>query len=268
MFKTFLFGVSSIWKHRELIRQLIRREIDLRYSGSFLGIVWSFINPLAMLLVYAFVFGSVFGARWGGGAANEDYTVLLFTGMLFHGLFAECLGKATTLIVSNSNYVKKVIFPLEILVWTTIGAALFHFMTGLIVLSGIQIFLNGEIKWTIVFLPLIVFPFVIFLAGLSWTVAALGVYFRDVSQMINMVISVMMFLSPVFYSVESVPERYRQYMLANPLTLVIEQARAVLVYGAFPDWGAVAIIYCIGVVTGVCGLWFFNKTRKGFGDVL
>lgn len=268
MYRTLIFGASSFWKHRELIRQLVRREIDLRYSGSVLGVVWSFINPLAMLLVYSFVFGSVFGARWGGATESEDYTVLLFAGMLIHGLFAECLGKASTLIVSNSNYVKKVIFPLEVLVWTTVGAALFHFFTGLIVLLVMQLFLVGALDWTIFFLPMIVLPFVLFLSGLSWAVAALGVFFRDVSQMINMVISIMMFLSPVFYSVESVPERYRQYMLVNPLTLVIEQARAVLVRGELPDWTSVLAIFCTGSVTCVCGLWFFNKTRKGFGDVL
>lgn len=267
MFNAFVFGISSFRKHRDLIRLLVRREIDLRYSGSFLGGVWSFINPLAMLLVYSFVFGSVFGARWGS-AGNEDYTVLLFTGMLFHGFFAECVGKATTVIVSNSNYVKKVIFPLEILVWTIVGAAAFHFLTGLMVLSAIQFFVMGGVKWTILFLPLILFPFALFLAGLSWVIAALGVYFRDMSQIVNMLIAVMMFLSPVFYSVQSVPEIYRGYMQANPLTLVIEQARKVIVYGMPPDWESIAIISCIGLLTCVFGLWFFNKTRKGFGDVL
>lgn len=269
MIKTLTFGISSFWKNRELIWQLSRREISLRYSGSFLGIIWSFINPLAMLLVYNFVFGTVFKARWGSVATeSQDYTILLFVGMLIHGFFAECLVKSATLIVANSNYVKKVIFPLEILPWTIIGAALFHFATGLITLSGIQLVLTGTLQWTLIYLPLILIPFVLFLAGLSWFVSALGVFFRDIAQLVGMITAIMMFLSPVFYSIESIPERFRPYMLANPLTLVIEQSRQVLIYGARPDLHALLVIALIGIVTCGLGLWFFNKTRKGFSDVL
>ena len=269
MIRTLASGASSFWKSRELIWQLARREISLRYSGSILGILWSFINPLALLLVYSFVFGTVFKARWGGAeTGTQDYTVLLFIGMLFHGLFAECLSKSAPLIVSNSNYVKKVIFPLEILPWTIIGAALFHFATGLIVLCIIQLALTGSLHWTLFYLPLIIAPFVLLLAGLSWFVSALGVFFRDIVQLVGMVVAVMMFLSPVFYSIQAVPEHYRPYMLANPLTLVIEQARQVLVYGLPPDPRILLITMLIGIVTCGLGLWFFNKVRKGFADVL
>lgn len=269
MIKTLAFGVSSFWTGRELIWQLARREVSQRYSGSFLGIVWSFINPLALLLVYNFVFGTVFKARWGGVATEtQDYTILLFSGMLIHGLFAECLSKSAPLILANSNYVKKVIFPLEILPWTIIGAALFHFATGLIVLSVIQVLLTGSLQWTLLYLPLIVIPYVLFLVGLSWFVSALGVFFRDIVQIVGMLVAVMMFLSPVFYSIEAVPERFRSYMLANPLTLVIEQTRQVLIYGAPPDPQVLLIISLIGIITSGLGLWFFNKTRKGFSDVL
>lgn len=269
MIRTLAFGARSFIKSRELIWQLVRREISLRYSGSFLGIIWSFINPLAMLMVYSFVFGTVFKARWGTVATeSQDYTILLFVGMLIHGLFAECLGKSATLIVANSNYVKKVIFPLEILPWTIIGAALFHFLTGLIVLMGLQLILTGGLQWTLVYLPLILIPFVLFLMGLSWFVSALGVFFRDIAQVVGMITAVMMFLSPVFYSIESIPERFRPYMMANPLTLVIEQSRQVLIYGLQPDLHALLILGLVGIFTCGTGLWFFNKTRKGFSDVL
>ncbi|PUE09146.1 ABC transporter permease [Limnohabitans sp. T6-5] len=269
MIKTFIFGFTSLRKNRELIWQLTSREISQRYSGSFLGILWSFINPLALLLVYSFVFGTVFKARWGSvSPINHDYTLLLFIGMLVHGLFAECVSKSATLIVANSNYVKKVIFPLEILPWTIIGAAVFHFIAGLITFSVIQIALAGSLKWTILYLPLIFVPYILFLVGLSWLVSALGVFFRDIVQLVGMVVAVMMFLSPVFYSIDAVPEAFRSYMLANPLTLVIEQARQVIIYGSPPDFQSVLIITLVGILTYGLGLWFFNKTRKGFGDVL
>ncbi|MCG8910864.1 ABC transporter permease [Pseudomonas sp. DP-17] len=269
MIRTLFFGIKSFRKNHELIWQLSRREISLRYSGSFLGIIWSFINPLAMLMVYSFVFGTVFKARWGTVATDShNYTILLFVGMLCHGLFAECLGKSATLIVGNSNYVKKVIFPLDILPWTVIGAALFHFFTGLIVLSGLQLALTKELSWAIVYLPLVLIPFILFLAGLSWLVSALGVYFRDINQLVGMITAIMMFLSPVFYSIDSIPEKFRPYMLANPLTLVIEQARQILVYGSAPSPDALLNISAIGLLSALLGLWFFNKTRRGFSDVL
>ena len=269
MVRTIAFGVRSFIKSRELIWQLVRREISLRYSCSFLGIIWSFINPLAMLMVYSFVFGTVFKARWGGSATeSEDYTILLFVGMLMHGLFAECLSKSATLIVANSNYVKKIIFPLDILPWTIIGAALFHLLTGLVVLSGLQLILSGGLQWTFMYLPLILVPYILFLAGLSWFVSALGVYFRDIAQLVGMITAIMMFLSPVFYSIDSIPERFRPYMMANPLTLVIEQTRKILIYGVQPDFQVLLILSIVGIFTSGIGLWFFNKTRKGFSDVL
>lgn len=269
MIKTLTSGTKSFWKNRELIWQLSRREISLRYSGSFLGIIWSFITPLAMLVVYSFVFGTVFKARWGTAATDsQNYTVLLFVGMLCHGLFAECLSKSATLVVSNSNYVKKVIFPLDILPWTIIGAALFHFLTGLIVLCGLQLTLTGQLNWTLAYLPLIILPFILILAGLSWMVAALGVFFRDITQLVGMLTAIMMFLSPVFYSIQSIPDQFRPYMLANPLTLVIEQSRRVLIYGTAPEWHTLAIILLVGIISAGLGLWLFNKTRRGFSDVL
>lgn len=269
MIKTFKFGFFSAWKNRELINQLIKREISLRYSGSYLGIIWSFLNPLALLGVYTFIFGSVFQARWGAGNGQQgNYTVLLFVGMLIHNLFSECINKSSTIILANSNYVKKVIFPLEILTWTIIGAALFHFLTGVFVLIILQTLLKEPLYWTMVLLPTIIIPFIILLAGLSWFLSALGVYFRDVSQLVGMLTTIMMFMSPVFYSISSVPERFRPYMQANPLTIVIEQSRKILIYGQMPDMSSIGLLTLISSITFTLGLWFFNKTKNGFSDVL
>ncbi len=262
-------GVRSFLKNRELIWQLSKREVSLRYSGSFLGVIWSFINPLMMLLVYSFVFGTVFGARWhGADGANSNFALLMFIGLLLHGLFAECLLKSTTIILANTNYVKKVIFPLEILPWTVLGSALFHFMAGLVVLLILQVILLGKIEVTIFLLPLVLLPYAIGLMGISWFAAALGVYFRDLTQIGGTISSVMLFLSPIFYSAETIPERYRGYILANPLTAVIEQSRNIIVYGRFPELLPMLYICLVGVVLYALGFLFFNKTRKGFSDVL
>lgn len=263
------FGVRSFFKNRELVWQLSKREVSLRYSGSFLGVIWSFINPLMMLIVYSFVFGTVFGARWhGGDGDNSNFALLMFIGLLLHGLFAECLLRSTTLIVANANYVKKVIFPLEILPWTVLGSALFHFIAGLIVLLILQVILLGKIEPTVFLLPLIVFPYAIGLMGISWFAAALGVYFRDLTQIGGTISSVMLFLSPIFYSTDTIPERYRGYILANPLTSVIEQSRNVIVYGKYPELLPMVYICIVAVVFYALGILFFNKTRKGFSDVL
>ncbi|QNQ41342.1 ABC transporter permease [Brucella intermedia] len=263
------FGIRSFFKNRELIWQLSKREVSLRYSGSFLGVVWSFINPLMMLIVYSFVFGTVFGARWHGiDGDNSNFALLMFIGLLLHGLFAECLLKSTTLIIANTNYVKKVIFPLEILPWTVLGSAIFHFMAGLVVLLILQVILIGRIEVTVCLLPIIVLPYVIGLMGISWFAAALGVYFRDLTQIGGTISSVMLFLSPIFYSVDTIPEQYRGYILMNPLTSVIEQSRNVIVYGKYPEMMPILYICSVSAILYILGILFFNKTRKGFSDVL
>lgn len=263
------FGISSFFKNRELVWQLSKREVSLRYSGSFLGVIWSFINPLMMLIVYSFVFGTVFSARWHGvDGDNSSFALLMFIGLLLHGLFAECLLKSTTLILANTNYVKKVIFPLEILPWTVLGSAMFHFLAGLIVLLILQIILVGRIELTVFLLPIVILPYAIGLMGLSWFAAALGVYFRDLTQIAGTISSVMLFLSPIFYPISTIPEQYRGYILANPLTAVIEQSRNVIVYGKYPELLPMLYICTVAVIFYSLGILFFNKTRKGFGDVL
>lgn len=234
-----------------------------------LGVFWSLLNPLLMLAVYSFVFGSVFSAKWAGaGASNSSFALLMFVGLLVHGLFAECLMKSTNLIVSNSNYVKKVIFPLEVLATTVIVSSLFHFFAGLVMLILLQFFMFGLPGWSILWLPIILAPYVIGLLGLSWFISALGVFFRDLSQLAGTLSSIMLFLSPVFYSRETIPEPYRHYMDLNPLTPIIEQSREVIVYGNAPDLFALLPVTGVFIVVYLVGFWFFSRTRKGFSDVL
>jgi lipopolysaccharide transport system permease protein len=261
---------KSLWRNRQLIMQMTKREVVGRYKGSAMGLAWSFFNPVFMLVVYTFVFSVVFKARWGVGGEDSKtlFAVVLFVGMIVHGLFAEVVNRAPSLILSNVNYVKKVVFPLEILPVISMAAALFHSMVSLCVLLIAFVVFNGYLQWTAIFIPLILLPFVIFTLGLAWMLASIGVFLRDVGQVIGMVTSVMMFLAPVFYPVTAVPEQFRHWLLANPLTFIIEQSREVLIWGHLPNWIGLGIYTVLAILVAWAGYVLFQKTRKGFADVL
>jgi lipopolysaccharide transport system permease protein len=260
----------SLWRNRQLIVQMTKREVVGRYKGSAMGLAWSFLNPVFMLAVYTFVFSEVFKMRWGVGGeeTRTQFAVVLFVGMIVHGLFAEVLNRAPGLILSNVNYVKKVVFPIEILPVIAMGAALFHNLISLGVLLAAFALFNGYLNWTAIFTPLILLPLVILTLGLAWMLASLGVFLRDVGQTIGIITTVLTFLSPVFYPMTAVPEQFRPWLMANPLTLIIEQAREVLVWGHLPEWSGLGI-YTLAA-TGVvwAGYAWFQKTRKGIADVL
>ena len=261
---------NSLWRNRQLIVQMTKREVVGRYKGSALGLAWSFFNPVFMLAVYTFVFSVVFKARWGVGGeeSKTQFAVVLFVGMIVHGLLAEVLNRAPGLILSNVNYVKKVVFPLEILPVISMGAALFHSLISLGVLLIAFVLFNGYLHWTAVLAPLVVLPLVILTLGLAWMFASLGVFLRDVSQTIGIITMVMMFLAPVFYPVTALPEEMRPWIMANPLTFIIEQAREVLIWGRLPNWMGLGIYTLVATAVAWAGYAWFQKTRKGFADVL
>jgi lipopolysaccharide transport system permease protein len=262
--------VQGLWHNRKLILQMSRREVIGRYKGSVLGLLWSFLNPVFMLTVYTFVFSVVFKARWGvdGNDSKTQFAVVLFVGMIVHGLFAEVVNRAPSLILANVNYVKKVIFPLEILPVITMCAALFHGLVSLAVLLVAFFIFNHFLYWTVIFIPLVLLPLVVLTLGCAWMLASLGVFIRDVGQTIGIVTTVMMFLSPVFFPVTSLPEVYRPLIMANPLTFIIEQAREVLIWGHLPNWIGLGIYAVVATVVAWVGYVWFQKTRKGFADVL
>jgi lipopolysaccharide transport system permease protein len=262
---------ASLWRNRQLIAQMTKREVTGRYKGSALGMAWSFFNPVFMLVVYTFVFSEIFKSRWGGVGGNDSKTqfaVVLFVGMIVLNLFSEVLNRAPGLILGNVNFVKKVVFPIEILPVIAMGAALFHGLISLGVLMLAFGVFNGYLQWTAVFIPLVLLPLVILTTGLAWMLASLGVFLRDVGQTIGLITTVLMFLSPVFYPVNAVPERFRVFIMANPLTFIIEQAREVLVWGHLPDWFGLASYTLAALVVAWAGYVWFQKTRKGFADVL
>lgn len=260
----------SLWRNRQLIAQMTRREVAGRYKGSVMGLAWSFFNPVFMLAVYTFVFSVVFKARWGlgGEESKTQFAVVLFVGMIVHGLLAEVLNRAPGLILSNVNYVKKVVFPLEILPVVSMGAALFHSLVSLGVLLIAFALFNGYLNWTAILAPLVVLPLVILTLGLAWMLASLGVFLRDVGQTIGIITTVMLFLAPVFYPITALPEEMRPWIMANPLTFIIEQAREVLIWGRLPNWTGLGIYTLAATAMAWAGYAWFQKTRKGFADVL
>lgn len=236
-----------------------------------MGLTWSFFNPVLMLVIYTFVFSEVFHARWGGiegDSSKTQFALLLFVGMIVLNLFSEVVTRAPLLILSNINYVKKVVFPLEVLPAVLIGNALFHGLVSLVVLLVAFVAFNGYLHWTALFAPLVLLPLIIVTFGLAWILASLGVYLRDISQAIGMITTVLMFLSPVFYPITAVPEKFRPFILANPLTFIIEQAREVLIWGHQPDWLGLSGYSVVALLIAWLGYVWFQKTRKGFADVL
>ena len=262
--------IESLWRNRHLIVQMTRREVVGRYKGSALGLAWSFLTPILMLAVYTFVFSVVFKARWGtdGDESKTQFALVLFVGMIVHGLFAEVLNRAPGLILSNVNYVKKVVFPLDVLPVIAMGAALFHASISLAVLLIAFALFNGYLHWTIIFVPVVLLPLVILTLGVAWIFASLGVFLRDVGQTVGIITTVMLFLAPIFYPITALPEEIRPWIMANPLTFIIEEARNVLILGRMPHWTGLGMYTLVATAVAWAGFAWFQKTRKGFADVL
>jgi lipopolysaccharide transport system permease protein len=267
---SLLAMADSLWRNRRLSLQMIRREVVGRYRGSVFGLAWSFFNPIVLLAIYTFVFSEVFKMRWGGSAeeSKAQFAVVLFAGIVVHSLFSEVLVRAPTMIVANVNYVKRVVFPLEILPVIAVGTALFHSFVSLGVLVAAFVLFNGYLHWTVVFAPVVFLPFVLLTLGVAWMFASLGVFVRDVGQTMGIITMALMFLSPVFYPVTALPERLRPWLMLNPLTFIIEQAREVLIWGHLPNWSGLGLYALIGAFVCWTGFAWFQKTRSGFADVL
>jgi lipopolysaccharide transport system permease protein len=262
--------VQSVWRNRLLIRQMSQREFAARYRGSFMGLTWSFVYPIFMLFIYTFVFSVVFKARWGIGAEESkiNFAIILFVGLIIHGLFADCINRAPGLILANVNYVKKVVFPLEILPVVALVSAFVQFLIGIIVLLVAFAVMYGFLHWTLIFLPLVLMPFFIATLGITWFLASLGVFVRDIGQVTGIFTTALMFLSPIFYPISALPAYIQPWMMANPLTFIIEQARAIFLKGQLPDWQGMVIYFLVSGAICWAGFWWFQKTRKGFADVI
>lgn len=263
------FLIRTIWLNRYLIYQMSKREIVSRYKGSVIGILWSFLTPILMLAVYTFVFSVVFKARWVGGSDSKtEFALILFSGLIIFNFFSECIGRAPSLILGNANYVKKVVFPLEILPVITITSALFNLIISFTVWLLFYIVFFGVPTIHILAFPIILIPFMLLTLGISWFLTSLGVFFRDVSQFIGILINILMYLSPIFYPITVLPEKYQKIMQLNPLTTVIEQSRSVMIWHKGIDWLVWGEFLLLSAMIAWLGFIWFQKTRKGFADVI
>jgi len=260
---------SALTRHWSLTREMAKRDVLGRYRGASFGLLWSLISPFLMLMVYTFAFGTVMKGRWPEiEAGHTQYSIILFAGLVVHGFFAECLNKSVGLIVGNPNFVKRVIFPLEILPWPMVLSALFHTLMNLLVFLVLRVIMDGEIAATTYLFPVVMLPLVVLMMGVSWLMAAAGVYFRDLGQITGVLSMAMLFLSSAMMPVESVPEKYRWVFQVNPLTFIIDQARNVLLWNRMPDWQGMGYYMLVGLAIFYLGYLAFSATRKGFSDVL
>lgn len=262
--------LASLKTNRDLILALTRREIEGRYRGSTFGLAWSFFNPLLMLAIYTFFFSFVLKAKWGGSEISSpaNFAIILFAGLIVHGMFSECIMRAPTLISGNVNFVKKVVFPLDIFPWVALLSALFHMLVSLFVLLVMMIVFGETIHWKIILLPAVFVPFLLMTIGVTWFLAAIGVFVKDVGQMMSFASSILLFLSPIFYPLASLPESLQTVAFLNPLTLIVEQTRQVGLFGYWPDFSGLAVYTVISLLVAYTGFWFFQRLRKDFADVL
>lgn len=260
--------VLDIHRYRNLLYQLIKRDISSRYQGTLIGIAWSLVLPLLTLGVYAIVFGLILQPRWPNVSDPSMFTLLLFSGLLVFNFFSECASRATSLIVTNANYVKKVVFPIDLLIWVPIGSALFHITLGVFAWVALVLASGGQLYWTFLLAPLVLLPLIIMSAGISYFLSAIGVFVRDVGQIIAVSVQLLMYLGPVIYPREVLPEKFQWLMALNPITVPVEQFRNILNYGLLPDVASLAIYTVAGCIVAWLGRLFFQKTRHGFADVI
>ncbi|WP_343068952.1 ABC transporter permease [Azospirillum tabaci] len=263
--------IRDLWAHRVLIGRLARRELMARYRGSMLGMVWAVLTPVMMLAVYTFVFRTVFKARWttdASGGGHGEFALLLFAGLILFNVFAESVNRAPGLMLENVSYIKKVVFPLEILPAVVLVGALYNAGIGLVVLALFYGPVFGVPPWTVLLTPLVVVPLALLTLGVSWFLASAGVFLRDIRQFIGVAVTMLMFLSPIFYPASAIPEELRSLLALNPLVPILEQARGLLFWGTLPDWGPWLLSVVFSYAVAWLGYAWFVKTRKGFADVV
>jgi lipopolysaccharide transport system permease protein len=260
----------DLWARRGLVAQFTWREIEGRYRGSILGLVWTFVQPLTLLVTYTLVFGGVFQARWpeARGQGLTDFALALFCGLVAYNLLSECVTRAPGLIVAVPNYVRKVVFPLEVLPLSVLGSALFHAGASLAVLLLAVVLTGGALHWTLLLVPLVSLPLIFFGLGAAWFLAGLGVYLRDVSYLIGLLMQVLLFATPIFYPPSVLPAGVRALLRVNPLVDVVENLRRVVLWGRPPEWGALGLWLLASGAVLLLGHAWFMQTKRGFPDVL
>ncbi|MBA4135801.1 MAG: sugar ABC transporter permease [Opitutus sp.] len=260
---------ADLIQHRELLWQFTLRNIELRHKGSYLGIFWSLLNPLLMLGLYVLVFGYIFSGTFERpGETRTEYGLAIFIGLVVFHFVSEVLGTAPTVIVGNPNFVKKVVFPLEILPAANVGAAFIHLLIGLsLALLGLLLFGDG-FSPALIWLPLVLLPVVLMCLGLNWLFSALGVFLRDIGQLVQFVSMALLFASAVFYPISKIPAGAWEIMRLNPILLAIEAARDATLWQDPLNAQHLLYLYVFGTTTCYLGYAVFRRLKPAFADVL
>ena len=254
--------------HRSLIWELTKREVMGRYRGASFGLLWSLISPFLLLGVYSFAFGSVMKGRWPQGGDQHSFTLILFVGLIVHGFFSEVIMRGPMLVTGNSSYVKRIIFPLDILPWPMILSALFHLLANFLVFLVLRLVLEKHLDASVILFPIIVLPLVVMAFGVSWLLAALGVYFRDVTQITSVLSTALLFTSSAVMPISSVSPALRPLFMINPITFIIDQARNVVLWDTMANWEGLGLYMLLAMLVAFVGFTWFAATRRGFADVI
>jgi lipopolysaccharide transport system permease protein len=255
-------------KHRELIWSFTKRELIGRYRGSFLGLLWSFVNPLFLLMVYTVVFSKMLQVRFDDSSSPLLYGVYLLCGMIPWLAFSETLGKSATLVTGQVNLVKKTVFPLEILSVVSVLTGFIHSLFGMGILIAALAFAQKGIPSTILFLPVVMMAQLLLTVGLSWFLASIGVFIRDTAEVMRLLLTPWMLLTPILYPMEMIPERFRDLMYLNPMTVIVSGYRQTLLEGQVPDWAPLLGVILFGAAFAALGYFWFMRTKRAFADVV
>jgi homopolymeric O-antigen transport system permease protein len=270
-FVDFVFSpLLILWHHRRLIGLLVKREIEAKYKGSLLGLLWMIAMPIAMLCIYTVVFGVIFESHWPD-QTKEGITVTalyIYSGLILFTIFSENIGRAPGLVLENTSYVKKLVFPLEILPWVSIISSLVPAAVSFLVFFALYLATFGIPPWTALLLPVLVVPLVLIVVGLSWLLAALGVFFRDLRHAMGLVVMVVMFSAPLFFSLNAVPENMRPYLSINPMVIPLEASKNFLFRGSTAIPGNFWLYLAIAWAMAALGRYAFARLRWGFADVV
>lgn len=261
-----LATLKQLATHRYLLGQLVKRDVLLRYRGAMFGVAWMFLSPLLMLAIFAFIFGHVFQSRWPQQPEGMPFWLMLYAGLIVFNLFAETVSRSPSTVRGYPSYVKKIIFPVEILPLVPLGAGLVHAAFNLLILVAALVWF-GQLSAGILLFPILAIPVLLLGLGLAWFLAAWGVFIKDMSQIVPLFVQMLLFLSPVFYPVSAVPAALRPLYELNPLGAVIEATRAAILGQVIP-WQGWASALVFGAIAALLGLAFFTHARDEFADAL
>jgi len=266
--RALTYPLLSIWRNRGLIRTMVRRDILGRYRGSFGGVFWTVINPLLLMLMYFFVFGIVLRARFAGDQSRSGFALYFLAGMLPWLAFNEAVGRSASVLLEHRNFIKKLVFAVETLPVNLVVSGLVSECFAILLFCGFLLAARGALPPSIVWLPLLLIPQILFTAGVSWFLAALGVFVRDLGQILGFLLTLWFFLTPICYSEASLPPEFLPLFAKNPIYVLVHGYRAIFLENRAPDFGPLWKLWIVAAVAFVIGHAWFYKLRKSFADII